>query len=327
MGAALGLIGAGVSGASALFGLINGTPASNVPQAPPAYQLTAAPQTDQALQGATTTLANSTVPGAINASNLIANNPGAGQLTTGAGTAANIGTAAGTNQFLQGGNLVNTGNSLVPYATAALNQGFNTENAVYNQQFQQQTDQTRALLEARGIDNTPYGAGVEAQTDINFNNAWQLQQLQNQATGAQTANTLLGLQGSDVTQGTNLQATGSNTYATAAGLPYNAYNTIGTNTLAGYGASSSLQQQPIQDYLAYLSAANAASGTNASITNANTALANAQFNQSNTLGNNLGAALTALGKGWGGTTASYLPSGSTVPGAVGQTSVNGMPLA
>lgn len=119
----------------------------------------------------------------------------------GALNAANQQSAAG----VQAGNALagsTAGNQA--FANQALNTGFNSNNGLYNTEMKNITDQTRTAEAARGISTTPYGAGVESNTLMNFNQQWQQQQLQNQATAAQTAGALENANTSAVTAGEGL---------------------------------------------------------------------------------------------------------------------------
>jgi hypothetical protein len=161
--------------------------------------------------------------------------------------------------------------------------------------FQQQTDQTRAALEQRGLDTTPYGAGVEAQSDINFNTAWQQNLQQRQAMGAQTAGGLqqaaVGTTGAglgDVTGGIGTQ------YSTGQ-LPFSTYQNIGQTQLQDITGAQGVAQQPISNYLSYLG-----QGTNAAQAGTNQYLAalqaqQQQFNQQQQYGKQLGSGLQGIG--------------------------------
>jgi hypothetical protein len=205
---------------------------------------------------------------------------------------------AGLSQFGQGQNLIGTGNSVVPYAYSALNAGFDPQQSVYNQQFQQNTDQTRALLEARGIDSTPYGAGVESQSNLNFNNAWLANTLARQTQGAQTASSLFGTQANDITQGANLSGQAPGTYFGGASMPYNAYQTIGTNQLAALGQGQGIAQTPIGNWMNYLQLGQGAAGIGTQQQQTNLNQNQLGWNQNMQLGQNLGAGIQGLAKGW-----------------------------
>jgi hypothetical protein len=296
MGAALGLIGPMMSIGGALFG--GGSTANNVPQAPPVYQPTGQAQADQSIQSGIQHQQGA-VPQADQAVQYLYNNPGAPGAMSGANTAGAMGQAAGMGQFLQGQNLTNTGNSVVPYAYSALNAGFDPQGQVYNQQFQQNTDQTRALMEARGIDSTPYGAGVESQSNMNFNNAWLQNTLARQGQGAATANSLFGTQTNDVTQGQNLSGMAPGTFMQGASMPYNTAQTIGTNQINALGQGQGIQQTPLQNWMQYMQLGQGAAGVGTQQQQTNLNQNQMGWNQNQQLGSNLGAGMQGLAKGWG----------------------------
>lgn len=173
----------------------------------------------------------------------------------------------------QGNTMFAQGNSLVPYAQPIMNAAFDPQNALYNRTFQQNTDQVRAANEARGLDMTPYGAGVENQATSNFNIDWQNNQLQRMIAGAGAASNIYGTAGGlesggvaaktagvgQQTSGANLQLAGANLatpagqqYSTAANSPANT-NIGALNTYANAGLNAQqLPQQTINDYLAYV---------------------------------------------------------------------------
>lgn len=86
----------------------------------------------------------------------------------------------------------NTANSLLPYVSTALTQGFDPQKALYDKTFQQQQGQNLASQAMQGVAMTPYGAGLTEQGNQNFDIAWQQAQLANQAQGASTASQLAG---------------------------------------------------------------------------------------------------------------------------------------
>jgi hypothetical protein len=97
------------------------------------------------------------------------------------------------------------------YADQALKTAFDPQQAQFKQQLADLTDQTRAGEAARGISMSPYGAGVEANTQGRFRNDWQTAQVGRQAQGAQTAT---GLQA----QYQSGQTAAAGMYAQAAGI-------------------------------------------------------------------------------------------------------------
>lgn len=175
----------------------------------------------------------------------IMNNPYAGGYQSGAGTASALGQTGAFNQFGAGGNLYGMAGSIA-------NTAFDPQNDLYNRSVQQLQDQTRAGQAARGIQTTPYGAGLENQALGNFNIDWNNNQLQRQIQGGQAAGGL-------TTQGAQLQSGAPGQYLSASSLPYSTYNGITGNqfgalsNLGQFGQGGGTQaQQPIADYLSYL---------------------------------------------------------------------------
>jgi len=173
------------------------------------------------------------------------NDPTAGMYMAGAFPASAMGQSGALGAYGQGANMYAMGNQVA-------NTAFDPQSALYGRTAQQVQDQQRAALEARGVNNTPYGAGVEGQTMANFNIDWQNQQLARQLQGLQGA-------GNAITQGAGLQASAPAAYLTASGMPWTTGQGIGgqnlgtLGTMAGFGAQgANIQQQQIQDYLNYL---------------------------------------------------------------------------
>ena len=318
----MGLVAAGVSGLGAISGLIAGSPASNV-QMPTQYQLP---------QGTQDTAAYGTIQGTQNlpgqnygsqylpqyeqATQNLYNNPYAGQAQQGANVTGALGQQAAVNAYGQGGNLQNTGQSvinagqsLVPYASQITNTAFDPQSALYNRTLQQTTDQQQAANAMAGVSGSPYGAGVTNTALSNFNIGWQNQQLNRQTQGASAAQGLIGQAGTTentgagiIGQGTGMQGNAAGAYGQASAMPYQQAQTIGqnqqsaiSNLFQGGSQAQSLAQQPITDYLQYLQVGNQ---TN-SVANqqAQTALnqANLSFNQNQTLGSNLGSSISGIG--------------------------------
>lgn len=74
-------------------------------------------------------------------------------------------------------------NSLWQAGQNTYNTSLDPQNALYNQQFQQNVDQTRAGQSARGIAMSPLASGLEDQSNQNFNMGWQNNQLARQVQG------------------------------------------------------------------------------------------------------------------------------------------------
>lgn len=243
---------------------------------PPAYQYQGQAQADQ---GA--------LSGAQNLTNYAAQNYPQVQQAVGNVTSG----AYGAPQIQGAGNTaIQAGNSLVPYATQALQTGFDPQNAQYNQQFGQQNQQSAVNNAANGVSGSPYAAGVQNAGDQNFNLNWQNQMLQRQQQGAQTAQGLLGAQNQGATTGAGLLQS----------VPNEQLGALSALNNAG-GQATGVQQQVVQDLLAYLqggtSASNAATGQYAA--QANAALGQQGINNAG-LGGLGSLAGTLLGGGTGG---------------------------
>lgn len=232
-------------------------------------------------------------------------NPYATSYVNGANTAAGMGQGAATNAFNQGQNLYNQAPGLFGMAGSIQQTAFDPQSALYNRTLQQLQDQMRAGQAARGVSTTPYGAGLENQGLSNFNIDWQNQQLQRQIAGGQEVGNLYGQGAGLINQGATLQAGAPGLYAGASALPYNAFQTMGTNqlgALSGLGALGAAggqqAQQPIADYLAYLGWGTGAqnAGNYANLGQANFGLnqANQGFNQQQQIFGDIGKTL-----GWG----------------------------
>ena len=138
----------------------------------------------------------------------------------------------------------------LPYAQTLLNEGFNTNNDVYGRAAHNLTEQVRASQGARGIQTSPYGAGLENEAMGNFNLDWQNAQLgrMSQAMGAALpafgqAGQQMGY-GQDVAQ--SVPRLGNEMFKTAAGVGNMAY---------------AQPEAVMNGYLNYTSAGNAADNT------------------------------------------------------------------
>jgi hypothetical protein len=119
----------------------------------------------------------------------------------------------------QGANLYGMGNQL--YQT-----GFDPQQQLYTQQRQLEQDQARISQASRGIQTTPYGAGLENQAMQNFDINWQNQQLQRQLAAAQGTGSLYAGGAGQMLGGQGL----------AAGVPQNMANFVGSLQNLGMGA-------------------------------------------------------------------------------------------
>lgn len=110
----------------------------------------------------------------------------------------------------------------------AYQSGFDPQNALYNQQFQQTTDQANAVNSMYGLGSSGAGAGVTQQAQQNFNTNWENQQL-----GRQT-------QGLSAMQGADQSASGI--LGTGYGGAQTGLNSAGTLGSQGVSGLNSLQQ-------------------------------------------------------------------------------------
>lgn len=152
---------------------------------------------------------------------------------------------------------VNYGNTIsqmpqtyLPYADTLLREGFNQNNDVYGRAAHNLTEQVRASQGARGIQTSPYGAGLENEALGNFNLDWENAQLgrMSQAMGsALPAYAQAGQQmgyGQAVAQ--SVPQLGNDMFKTAAGVGNMAY---------------AQPEAVINGYLNYTGAGNAADNT------------------------------------------------------------------
>lgn len=146
------------------------------------------------------------------------------------------------NTVNQGNYMAGQGMNMFGQGNQLFNLGMDQQHALYNQSFQQNVDQTRAAEAARGVAMTPYGAGLESQSNQQFNNLWQNQQAMRAAQLAQAAQGMYGQ--------------GMATMGAGAGLAANA-PTMQIQNLLGlqHGGMNAyaLPQQNIQNYLNYMS--------------------------------------------------------------------------
>ena len=293
----MGMIGAGISGVSALSGLFGGTPASNVqlPQMQNPYT-----NTSGAASGAYGGIGNlgqynvaaQTLPQYQQIAQAGINDPYAQQYQQGAN-------ATGQAGMQSGAGITGTALGQLPGVNALMSLGFDPQNALYSQLQNQNQQQNLATLGQSGVAGTPYGQGVAGQQNTNFNIDWQNQQLQRAATGAGAAGSLLGSIGGATNTGLGqMQQGAALPYQTSQGITGNQLGLLGQAGQQGALASQTPQMQ-IQDYLNYLSGATGQQGANNQTAQIGLNQAGMGFNQSQALGSQLGQSLAGLGKGWG----------------------------
>lgn len=198
------------------------------------------------LATAGTNLYNSVSPQLSSAVSGITNNPYYAQAQQGAQTAANTATNLVAPQQLQSSqNIAALGQLSNPAALQTLYTAFDPQQALYQQQYQQQLDQSNATNSMYGLGTSPYGAGVANQASTNFNIDWQNAQLARQIAALGAYDTNLSAAGGAATTASNLGAAGLNTQVTAAALPYNLATQQGMNSLAALGSQAQVTNQAL----------------------------------------------------------------------------------
>lgn len=314
-GGLLSLGTAAISGGSALAGLFGGSPASKVPTPQVnSYNYANMGGADQGAYGGIGGLGQWNVPGQLlpqymDIAQQSVNNPYAAMYQQGANQAGATGVQSGMNAFNAGGQMTGNSMGMMPDVQGLLSLGFDPQQALYQRMAQQTQDQSRASQSARGIQTTPYGAGLENDAMRNFNIDWQNNQLGRAAQGAGAAGTLFGQIGQGVQTGQGLQAGAMGQMQQGYGMPYSTFQNINADALnvlsgaGGFGTSAAgIPQQQIQDYLSYLQGGNSAmqTGNAGQLGLGQFGLNQAQqgFSQNQQLGQNLGSSLAGLAKNW-----------------------------
>lgn len=305
VGAATALVGAGTSIANAVSSPSNGAGGTSGGSAS-----TYIPQGQAGADNLYQQIFNSQFPGATGipgqvqpaaqgAFGNIQNNPYASQ---------EIGSAFGASQYGLGttvpqlqsssGQLYGSATGALPYGGQILNTAFDPRNALYNTTQQRVSDQSNAINAQSGVASSPYGAGVAAENNSNFNIDWQNQQLQRQQQGIQGYGSLLssvgkGFEGAG--QLGNQAVAGQSAYGA---LPYSTYlgnqNDVlsGANSYSGAVSNSYGAENNLANLLnAYLGRGQAATSQ---------ALVGQQqgFNQGQTNMSNLGSSLSGISNGF-----------------------------
>lgn len=221
-------------------------------------------------------------------------NPYAVQGQQGAQAAAGQGFQTAGQAGNASNNLFGLTQSMIPYAQQLGMAAFDPQQGLYNRTLQQTTDQQRVGQAARGINMTPYGAGLENNALNNFNIDWQNNQLQRMLAGTQGMGNALGNVGQGFNQAGGLGSNAAQLFGQSSQLPYQTLLGQGQdqltllNALSGAGTqANAVPQQQIQDYINYLSQANAANQTA-------TGASQAAFGQNQQQGQNFGSALGSV---------------------------------
>ena len=149
-----------------------------------------------------------------------------------------------------GQSVISNAGGLPGYEAKVFQDVFDPQNALYNRTAQQTQDQTRAGLEARGVDSSPFGAGVEGQTMSNFNIDWQNNLLNREATAVQAGTTLSGAYDKALSTGVGLETIAPNMQGAAV-----------SSLESAAGGAYAKPQMDVSNNLAYLNQGNANSQT------------------------------------------------------------------
>jgi len=182
--------------------------------------------------------------------------------------------------------------TLLPFMQQALQTGFDPQNALKGQLGQQSRDTTNQDLASRGLQYSPFGAGVASTQDQLFNTNWLQSQLNREQTGANTANTLLGAGVNTAQAGAGLGNTGAKQLAEGGALPYMTNTGINQDLASFLPYLTQNQQQMIQDLLHYGSNANQTAGVAVQA-------GQAQDKADQAFGSGIGGALSTLFGGQG----------------------------
>jgi hypothetical protein len=190
-------------------------------QAGAASGLSSAASSLSALGGTTTGTA---VPGYQQIYSAVQNNP----YYAGAQAAANqtgaTGTAFGNQEVQTGTGLQNLATSLGQYAPGIAATAFDPQGQLYNQQQGQNLAQTNAINAQNGVAGSPYGAGLGALSNQNFNMNWLNNQQTREDAGVAALSSLANTQSGLATAGGNLGTSGLNNLTTAGNASNAAYN-------------------------------------------------------------------------------------------------------
>jgi hypothetical protein len=199
--------------------------------APTPYVLGNQQQSASQAQGAATELGNlgaattgAAVPGYQSLYNSAQTNPYYGNYQAGVGSTGANQVSFGQGEVSQGAGLQALGNQYASYIPGTLATAYDPQNALYNQTQQANTQQQSAINAANGVAGSPFGAGLTAQNNQNFNINWQNNQQQRQIAGLNAAQGLGQTDASLQTTGGDLGAAGYNSQYQGYQAPYQAYN-------------------------------------------------------------------------------------------------------
>lgn len=243
-------------------------------QAPytPQYQGAADTQLMQTLTAASNpanNVAAQVQPGITSNANAIVGSQYAAPAVAAAGAAGAALTGQGNQSVADAATLSANANSLTPEMQEILTMGFDPQQALYDRTLQQTQEQTRAGLEARGLDMSPVGAGIESDAAKNFNIDWQNNELNRAIQGLTGAEGALGSQGAGFTQANALGSAGAGNIAAGGRLPYDTQTGIYNNNISALtqaaNAGNNSMQVPLtaaNDLLKYMGQGTSATSVN-----------------------------------------------------------------
>ena len=290
----LSFVGPALGAASSLFGMFGNNDKQQ--QAPLGYQYQYSPQADQGAFGSANSIAGLGQIGQQLGQQAISN-PWQSYGAQGAYNASQMGQGVANNVANYGNAQSQLGLSLVPYAQQIGQTAFDPQGDLYARNQFRNDQQTQAGLAARGLNMTPYGAGVANESNKNFNLDWENAQLQRQIQGGNALGSLINTAGSNVNYGQQLASTAPGLYQTASQYPYLTQQGYTNDAISGLNNSSQLTQNAFDDYMKYLTGGNSATQTAQYGTSVNNTAQNTNFNQNQTLGRNFGASLNGLANG------------------------------
>lgn len=214
------------------------------------YQPTGTAQQDQNLQGLLNQNTNlvsggnnpysQLSPQMLQAFTSLFSSPQANGLQSAAGQSGQQSSTIGQQATAQAAPLGAAGASLLPYAQQVMQLGLDPQNALYNQQYQQQQDQSNVTNAQYGLTGQQ-AAGNTQQAGTNFNIDWQNNELTRALVGLTGGASAIGQAGGTEMQAGQLGAGGAANTLLGGATPYAASQQI------GQGQESALSQ-----YLAQL---------------------------------------------------------------------------
>jgi hypothetical protein len=184
------------------------------------------------------------------------NSPAAFSAMAGANNAASYAGGVSSDYYNTGQNLVQSGQSITPYAQQVFQTSMDPQGQLYNWLQNQNMQQTNAQNAASGVGTTPYGASVADQSNMLFNINWQNQQLQRQISGLQAGAGALQTGAGIESTGLGLESQAPSLEASISAIPYSTQSNITGTNLSDIATGTNISNIPITDLLALLTGQN-----------------------------------------------------------------------